>query len=106
MPVHNSFLDECHEESAQSGPIRLSWQGGKKTARTPAQRLFAHRRRLQLSRRGSGYGTGQSMGPPLSLKMGAHALAAARTDVSSRIAGAAIGSLLEDLYEEEDVENF
>ena len=106
MPVHNSFLDECHEESADSGPIRLSWQGGKKTARTPAQRLFAHRRRLQLSRRGgSGNGTGKNMGPPLSLKMGAHALSAARTDVSTRIAGAAIGSLLEDLYEEEDVEN-
>lgn len=45
------------------------------------------------------------MGTPLSLKGGASSLASARTDVSTRIAGAAIGSLLDDLYEEEDVEN-
>lgn len=102
MPVHNSFLDECHEDgSADSGPIRLTWSGGKKTARTPAQRLFAHRRRLQLSRRGSG---GRGLGAPLSLAAGSQSLASARTDVSTRVAGAAIGSLLEDLYDEEDVE--
>lgn len=103
MPVHNSVLDECHDESSSdSGPIRLSWNSGKKAGRSPAQRLFAHRRRLQLSRRGGG---GQSMGKPISLKGGQASLASARTDVSTRVAGAAIGSLLDDLYEEEDVEN-
>jgi len=64
--------------------------------------MFAHRRRLNLSQRGTG---GQSLGKPISLSSGQTALASARTDVSTRIAGAAIGSLLDDLYEEEDVEN-
>ena len=103
MPVHNSVLDECHEDgSSDSGPIKLSWNSGKKAGRSPAQRLFAHRRRLQLSRQGGG---GRSMGSPISMKGGQAAMSSARTDVSTRIAGAAIGSLLEDLYDEEDVEN-
>jgi HD-GYP domain-containing protein (c-di-GMP phosphodiesterase class II) len=102
MPVHNSFLDECHDGGSDSGPIRLNWTAGQKKARSPAQRMFAHRKRLQLQRRGSG---GQSMGNPISMQSGQTGLAAARTDVSTRIAGAAIGSLLDDLYEEEDVEN-
>lgn len=101
MPVHNSFLDECHEErSAESGPIRLSW-GQSKTPKTPAQRVFAHRQRLQFSRQG---GSGRSLGTPLSMGMNASALATARADVGGRVAGAAIGTLLKDLYEEEDLE--
>ena len=101
MPVHNSVLDECHDESSgDSGPIRLLWSGGKTKGKSPAQRLFAHRRRLQLSRRGSG---GRGLGNPISLKGGA-SLANARTDVSTRVAGAAIGALLDELYDEEDLE--
>lgn len=102
MPIHSSFLDECHEgESKDTGPIKLSWTAGKRTSRTPAQRMFSHRQRLQLSRRGGG----KSLGNPISMKGGQASLASARTDVSTRVAGAAIGSLLEDLYDEEDVEN-
>jgi hypothetical protein len=103
MPVHSSVLDECHEESGgDSGPIRLNWAGGKSRTRTPAQRLFAHRRRLQLSRRGGG---GSGLGNLISLKPGVAQKATAQADVSTRVAGAAIGSLLEELYEEEEVEN-
>ena len=103
MPVHNSFLDECHEEGKKdSGPIRLNWSSSKKTQRSIAQRMFAHRGRLQLTRGGQG---GQSLGNPINLNSSQAALASARTDVSTRVAGAAIGSLLEDLYEEEEVEN-
>lgn len=102
MPVHNSFLDECHEsESKDSGPIKLSWTSAKKTARTPAQRMFAHRQRLPLSRHPAG---GKSLGSPISMARSPGPSAAARADVGTRIAGAAIGTLLKDLYEEEDVE--
>ncbi|MFA5507038.1 MAG: HD domain-containing phosphohydrolase [Vulcanimicrobiota bacterium] len=104
MPVHNSFLDECHEgEKKDSGPIRLNWNSAKGVQRSTAQRMFAHRARLQLTRGGQG---GQSMGNPINLSSSAQpALASARTDMSTRVAGAAIGSLLKDLYDEEEVEN-
>ena len=103
MPVHNSFLDEQHKMSGgDSSPLNLSWASAKKGPRSPAQRMFSHRQRLQLPRGGSG---GKTLGDLLSLKGNHQAQASARTDVSTRIAGAAIGSLLDDLYEEEDVEN-
>ena len=57
MPVHNSFLDECHEGGKkESGPIRLTWGSSNKTQRSIAQRMFAHRGRLQLTRGGQGGG--------------------------------------------------
>lgn len=107
MPVHNGFLDECHEDSSgkETGPIRLNWGSGKKITRSVAQRMFAHRARLQLSRGAQGGQGARALGTPISLSSGQAALASARSDVSTRVAGAAIGSLLKDLYEEEDVEN-
>lgn len=104
MPVHNSFLDECHENrTSNSGPIRLSWGQSPKGPKTSAQRLFAHRGRLQFPRQ-SANAPGRALGTPISLSPNSSVLAAARTDVAGRIAGAAIGTLLKDLYEEEDVE--
>ncbi len=102
MPVHNSFLDECHEEkTSKSSPIRLGWTSSPKGPKTSAQRLFAHRGRLQLPRQ---TGSGRALGTPISLAPNAAAQAVARADVAGRIAGAAIGTLLKDLYDEEDLE--
>lgn len=105
MPIHSSFLDECHEDGGKDkepGPIRLSWNSGKPASRSIAQRMFAHRQRLQFNRNGQA-GQMQRLGAAIS--MSGSALAQARADVSTRIAGAAIGSLLKDLYDEEDVES-
>lgn len=102
MPIHNSFLDECHEEkTSHSGPIKLSWGSSPKGPKTSAQRLFAHRGRLQFPRQG---GNGRALSVPISMAPNSAALASARADVAGRIAGAAIGTLLKDLYEEEDLE--
>ena len=98
MPVHSSFLDEKHKSQSKEGtPLRLTWTPGPKGTRSQNQRIFAHRYRLQLARQGK---SGQALGPRISMAPSSQA----RTDVAGRVAGNAIGTLLDELYEEEDLE--
>lgn len=98
MPVHSAFLDDKHKsQSKESTPLRLTWTPGPKGTRSQNQRIFAHRYRLQLSQQSTG---GQALGPRICMTPSSQA----RNDVAGRIAGNAIGTLLDELYEEEDLE--
>ena len=84
-------------------PIHLNWEAPSKgLSRTVSQRKLAHQARLKLPARPQ---KGRSLGKHLSLDLGQSSMTSARADVSTRVAGAAIGSLLEELYDEEEVES-
>lgn len=99
MPIHNAFLDERHEsESEPASPLRLFWDGSSSKAR-PTKSPLAEQPRLRLAPQGEG---GRALAAPLSLHSAA--LSSARADLANRFAGKAIHSLLQKLYDEEDLE--
>lgn len=105
MPVHNSFLDEKHEQDSGSvSPLQLFWSGGKKKT-SPRQKLFSQQSRLSFSGKGGGGDQSfEKLGNRLSLQANSTAAAASKTEIATRFAGKAIHSLLEKLYDDEDME--
>ncbi len=104
MPVHSSFLDEKHEQDSGSvSPLQLFWSGGKKKT-SPRQKLFSGQSRLSLSAKGGGGKSLATLGNRLSLQPNTTAATASKAEIATRFAGKAIHSLLEKLYDDEDME--